>query len=134
LDSSINYGGILDIGTIQAQSHNYGYISHANVYYPAHYPLEGSFTSVTYYGYNFGCTNPAASNYNPSANIDDGSCTYTLNARMSAYWSLDETSGTRSDATGHGNNLLDPNNNVTSDTGIINKAAVFDGNNYLKIN
>jgi Concanavalin A-like lectin/glucanases superfamily len=134
LDYSINYGSVIYVATVQAQSHNYGTINHADVYYPAHYPLEGSFDSVTYYGYNFGCTNPAANNYNPNANIDDGSCTYTLNARMSAYWSLDETSGTRSDSTGHGNNLLDPNNNVTSDTGIINKAAVFDGNNYLEIN
>jgi len=132
LDSSINYGGILDIGTIQAQSHNYGYISHANVYYPAHYPLEGTWGNVTYYGYSFGCTNRVADNYNPNANIDDGSCTYTLTGRISAYWNMDETSGTRSDATGHGLTLFDPTSSVTSDTGIINNAAVFNGTNFLQ--
>ena len=31
-----------------------------------------------YCGLRFGCTDPAATNYNPSATVDDGSCTYDI--------------------------------------------------------
>jgi len=41
-----------------------------------------------------------------------------------AYWRLNETSGTRADATGRGNTLTD-NNTVTSNPGIISTAAQF---------
>ena len=40
----------------------------------------------------------------------------TLKANMSAWWDLDETSGTRIDA--HGNNNLSDNNGVTTTAGI----------------
>jgi hypothetical protein len=136
-DSSINYGVIFDVGNVQAQSRNNGYITTANVYYPAHYPLEGTFGTVTYYGYNFGCTDPNATNYDPNANTNDGSCIYTptpLTQDIFAYWKLDEsTTGTRADATGNNNNLSDPNNNVTSGNGIVNSGAQFN-QNYLELN
>ena len=35
-------------------------------------------TSMAYGGFVNGCTDPIASNYDPSANVDDGSCTYVL--------------------------------------------------------
>lgn len=44
-----------------------------------------------------------------------------------AYYRLDEASGTRVDATGHGYNLGPSSNTVTSTTGVIGTAAVFPG-------
>ena len=47
-----------------------------------------------------------------------------------AFWTLDETSGTRYDISGNGYNL-NSINNVGYDSGKINNCAIFDGSNYL---
>lgn len=49
-----------------------------------------------------------------------------------AYWKLDETSGTRADATGNGNSLTDLNS-VLYGTGIINNGALFAGSGGQKL-
>ena len=51
-----------------------------------------------------------------------------------AYWKLDEASGTRYDSSGNNNNLLDPTNTVTSTSGVVKNAAVFNSANYLQAN
>jgi hypothetical protein len=45
----------------------------------------------------FGCTNPSASNYNPNATIDDGSCSYEC---TEVYLGFDFTNGSPSDSSG----------------------------------
>jgi len=137
-DTSYNaIAGIVTYGVFQEDSRNYGYTFDAHVYYPSHYPIEGGNGTVTYYGYVLGCTDPNATNYDPNANINDGSCTYPtggLTQNIFSYWKLDElTTGTREDATPNGNDLLDPNNNVTSGDGKVNKGAQFN-QTYLELN
>jgi hypothetical protein len=49
-----------------------------------------------------------------------------------AWWSMDETSGTRFDS--HGTNALSDNGNVGTTTGVVGNAASFDGlDDYLSI-
>ncbi|NBO98577.1 MAG: LamG domain-containing protein [Proteobacteria bacterium] len=137
-DTSYNgINGVVNYGVFQANSRNYGYTFDAHVYYPSHYPIEGGHGTVTYYGYAFGCTDPNATNYDPNANTNDGSCTYPtggLTENIFSYWKLDESStGTRADATPNGNDLLDTNNNVTSGNGIVNSGAQFN-QTYLELN
>jgi hypothetical protein len=47
-----------------------------------------------------------------------------------AYWKLDETSGTRADATGHGHDLADVCNDTGSGAGIIGNGADFSTTSY----
>lgn len=60
----------------------------------------------------------------PGPIIVIGGSSSTLNTGLTAYWKLDEASGTRVDSGANGQDLTD-NNTVTSNTGIINNAAEF---------
>lgn len=133
-NESTNYGTLIN-ATFSGNSQNVGIVENAAVYYPVTYPLGGSYTNINYYGYIFGCNDPDADNYNPSANTSDGSCTYSsidLNNGVLAYWKFDESSGTRVDSTSNGNDLYE-NGSINSITGKINDSALFSTNwyNYL---
>ncbi|MBB5037438.1 fibronectin type III domain-containing protein [Prosthecobacter dejongeii] len=76
-DDSINYGSITGNLELQGNAQNYGDIAGtASVYHPSTFPMGGSAAHIYYYGYVFGCTNSSATNYDPSANTDDGTCYY----------------------------------------------------------
>lgn len=67
--------------------------------------------------------------------LDSGGGASPLLTNLTAYWSMDEASGTRADSTGNGYDLTD-NNTVPSGTGLINNAADFTAANseYLNVN
>ncbi len=130
-DNSINYGTLTNTA-FSGNCQNLGTVVNADVYYPTPYPLSGNVTgTLTYHGYVFGCDDSDASNYNPSANTNDGSCTYSIAplSGLYAYWTLDETSGTRYDTSGNGFDLTE-SGIIGSGTGIISDAASFVGNWY----
>ena len=62
--SFINGGGAID--------------GNVDVYYPSPNPIGGTVTGgITYHGYNLGCTDTTANNFDSVANTDNGSCTYS---------------------------------------------------------
>lgn len=55
-----------------------------------------------------------------------------LTTNLVAYWSLEEASGSRADATGRGNTLLETGTPGNA-AGIVSNAAVLDTSNYLSL-
>lgn len=130
-DNSINYGTLTNTA-FSGNCQNLGTVVNADVYYPTPYPFGGTVTgTLTYHGYIFGCDDSDASNYNPLANTNNGSCTYSVAplSGLYAYWTLDESSGTRYDASENGFDLTE-SGTIGSGTGIISNAASFVGTSY----
>jgi hypothetical protein len=149
-DNSVNYGTLTNTVFSGISAFNFGIVENADVYFPTPVPLGGTITgNISYHGYTYGCTDPTASNYDPSANIDDGSCTFiygctnpyasnynpsagrndgsciypSLSSGLIAYYNMNELDGTRVDVTGHGYNINEVGGTVYSGNGILDKSA-----------